>query len=215
MLQRARCYAGARLDAGAKASHLRTTTRMAEPYHRSLELQRCIVAAQLSNFARSLSVETAFTVLAMARSLKAAGKDVVELEIGDSPFDSTAAARAGGMEAIEDNQTHYCPSPGLPEFREAAAEFVRDGVRHPGRAREHRGRPGRQGVRAVLLRGLLEPRRRRAGLQPAFPDLRPEHRAPRRARRADAADGRRTASARPSPTSSGSSTTTRRRAPSS
>src|SRR5688500_19877502 len=51
------------------------------------------------NFARSLSVETAFTVLAIARSLKAAGKDVIELEIGDSPFDSTAAARAGGMDA--------------------------------------------------------------------------------------------------------------------
>jgi aspartate aminotransferase len=83
------------------------------------------VSAQLSNFARSLSVETAFTVLALARSLKAAGKDVVELEIGDSPFDSTASARAGGMEAIKNNQTHYCPSPGIPEFRAAAAEFVR------------------------------------------------------------------------------------------
>jgi aspartate aminotransferase len=83
------------------------------------------VSAQLSNFARSLSVETAFTVLAIARALKAAGKDVVELEIGDSPFDSTAAARAGGIEAIKNNQSHYCPSPGIPEFRAAAAEFVR------------------------------------------------------------------------------------------
>ena len=81
--------------------------------------------SRLSNFARSLSVETAFTVLAIARSLKASGKDVVELEIGDSPFDSTAAARAGGMEAIQNNQSHYCPSPGIPEFRAAAAEFVR------------------------------------------------------------------------------------------
>jgi aspartate aminotransferase len=84
------------------------------------------VSARLSHFARSLSVETAFTVLALARSLKAAGKDVVELEIGDSPFDSTAAARAGGMDAIKNNQSHYCPSPGLPEFRAAAADFVRE-----------------------------------------------------------------------------------------
>jgi aspartate aminotransferase len=61
----------------------------------------------------------------MARTLKAAGKDVVELEIGDSPFDSTAGARAGGVEAIKNNQSHYCPSPGIPEFRAAAAEFVR------------------------------------------------------------------------------------------
>jgi aspartate aminotransferase len=84
------------------------------------------VSAQLSSFARSLSVETAFTVLAIARALKAAGKDVVELEIGDSPFDSTTAARAGGMEAIKNNQSHYCPSPGIPEFRQAAADFVRE-----------------------------------------------------------------------------------------
>ncbi|HEY5666111.1 MAG TPA: aminotransferase class I/II-fold pyridoxal phosphate-dependent enzyme [Gammaproteobacteria bacterium] len=79
---------------------------------------------QLSEFAKSLTVETAFTVLAVAKSLKAAGKDVVELEIGDSPFDSTENARTGGMDAIAANQTHYCPSPGIPEFRQAAAEFV-------------------------------------------------------------------------------------------
>ena len=152
------------------------------------------MSAQLSNFARSLSVETAFTVLAMARALKAAGKDVVELEIGDSPFDSTAAARAGGMEAIKNNQSHYCPSPGIPEFRAAAAEFVREEFDIPAEAEQHRRRPRRQGIRAVLLRGVLESRRRRARLQPVFSDVPAEHRAPRRARRADAAAGRRTAS---------------------
>ena len=48
--------------------------------------------APLSRFAENLSVETAFTVLAVAKKLQAAGKDVVELEIGDSPFDATAFA---------------------------------------------------------------------------------------------------------------------------
>jgi aspartate aminotransferase len=82
------------------------------------------VSAQFSDFAQSLSVETAFTVLAAAKALKAQGKDVVELEIGDSPFNSTASAKSSGIKAIEGNQSHYCPSPGLPEFREAAAKFV-------------------------------------------------------------------------------------------
>jgi aspartate aminotransferase len=82
------------------------------------------MVAQLSEFARSLNVETAFTVLAVAKKLKAAGKDVVELEIGDSPFNSTASAIESGLQAIRDNQSHYCPSPGLPEFREAAATFL-------------------------------------------------------------------------------------------
>ena len=39
-----------------------------------------------SQFARGLSTETAFDVLAVAKRLKAQGKDVIELQIGDSPF---------------------------------------------------------------------------------------------------------------------------------
>jgi aspartate aminotransferase len=71
-----------------------------------------------------LTAETAFTVLAAARALKARGKDIVELEIGDSPFPSTPHAKRAGILAIEENQTGYCPSLGLPEFRGAAAQFV-------------------------------------------------------------------------------------------
>ena len=80
--------------------------------------------ARLSALVQNLTAETAFTVLAAARALKAQGKDVVELEIGDSPFPSTPHAKRAGILAIEENQTGYCPSLGLPEFRMAAAEFV-------------------------------------------------------------------------------------------
>lgn len=82
------------------------------------------MAVGFSDFAQHVTVETAFNVLAMARKLKAQGKRVIELEIGDSPFPSTAAAKQGGTAAITSNQTHYCPSAGLPEFREAASRFV-------------------------------------------------------------------------------------------
>src|SRR5208282_1867496 len=77
--------------------------------------------ASLSRFAQGLSGETAFDVLAVARRLKAQGKDVIELQIGDSPFQSTASALEGGIKAIRDNQTHYCPSLGLTSLRETAA----------------------------------------------------------------------------------------------
>src|SRR6266404_60532 len=75
----------------------------------------------LSQFARGLSTETAFDVLAVARRLKAQGKDVIELQIGDSPFNSTASAIDAGLKAIKDNQSHYCPSLGLMSFRDAVA----------------------------------------------------------------------------------------------
>lgn len=92
------------------------------------------MAVTLSQFSRSLTVETAFSVLAVAKQLKAQGKDVVELEIGDSPFDSTASAKTSGVAAIEANQSHYCPSPGLPEFRAAAAHFVKSEFNIPAEA---------------------------------------------------------------------------------
>jgi len=115
------------------------------------------MAVQLSEFARSLTVETAFTVLGVAKALKASGKDVIELEIGDSPFDSTAAARAGGISAIENNQSHYCPSPGIPEFRAAAAEFVRDEFAIPAKAENIVAGPGAKVFEQFFCEAFLNP----------------------------------------------------------
>jgi aspartate aminotransferase len=79
----------------------------------------------LSAFVQGLRAETAFDVLAVAQRLKAAGKDVVELQIGDSPFPSTRHAREAGVRAIEGGATHYCPSLGVPDFREVVAANYR------------------------------------------------------------------------------------------
>lgn len=115
------------------------------------------MTVQLSEFARSLTVETAFTVLAIAKSLKANGKDVVELEIGDSPFDTTAGARDGGIEAIENHQTHYCPSPGIPEFRQAAAKFVRSEFGIPAEAENIVAGPGAKVFEQFFCEAVLNP----------------------------------------------------------
>ena len=80
---------------------------------------------QSSRFANSLTAETAFDVLAVAKRLKAAGKDVIELQIGDSPYPSSSSAIEAGIRAIRDGATHYCPSMGMPEFRESIAENYR------------------------------------------------------------------------------------------
>ena len=115
------------------------------------------MTVKLSEFARSLTVETAFTVLAIAKSLKANGKDVVELEIGDSPFDSTAAARDGGIAAIENHQTHYCPSPGIAEFRQAAAKFVRSEFDIPAEAQNIVAGPGAKVFEQFFCEAVLNP----------------------------------------------------------
>ena len=80
--------------------------------------------ASFSQFASSVDVESAFSVLAIAKRLIAAGKDVIELEIGDSPFPTPPKAIEAGVQAIRDGHSRYGPSLGIMEFRKAAAEYV-------------------------------------------------------------------------------------------
>lgn len=115
------------------------------------------MSVALSDFARQLSVETAFSVLAIAKSLKAAGKDVVELEIGDSPFESTHSAKAAGVSAIEQNQSHYCPSPGLPAFREGAARFLKREFGIPAEAKHIIVAPGAKVFEQFFCEAFLNP----------------------------------------------------------
>ena len=49
-------------------------SRTNDQYPRTLAIRKGPVTAQLSQFARSLSVETAFTVLAVAKTLKGGRK---------------------------------------------------------------------------------------------------------------------------------------------
>jgi aspartate aminotransferase len=82
------------------------------------------MSIRFSDFASSIRVETAFSVLAVAKRLAAEGKDVIELEIGDSPFPTPPAAVEAAFRAIRAGQTRYAPSLGLPELRAAAAAYV-------------------------------------------------------------------------------------------
>lgn len=77
----------------------------------------------VSSFAQGLTVETAFDVLAIAQKLKAGGKDVIFLQIGDSPFPTTAHAKKAAIDAVNTDQSHYCASRGLLSFRESIARF--------------------------------------------------------------------------------------------
>ena len=71
-----------------------------------------------------LGTETAFEVLVKARALEAQGRDVVHLEIGEPDFDTPPHVIAAGKQALDEGYTHYGPSAGLPELREAIAADV-------------------------------------------------------------------------------------------
>ena len=69
---------------------------------------------------------TAFSVLARARAMERAGRDVIHLEIGEPDFDTPAHITEAGIAALRAGETHYCPAAGIAELREAvAAELSR------------------------------------------------------------------------------------------
>src|SRR5208337_966416 len=71
-----------------------------------------------------LGTETAFEVLAKARALEAQGKTIVHLEIGEPDFSTPDNIVEAAVEALRGGWTHYGPSAGLPELREAIANYV-------------------------------------------------------------------------------------------
>ena len=71
-----------------------------------------------------LGTETAFEVLVRARALERQGKNIIHLEIGEPDMDTPANVVEAGVDALRKGFTHYGPSAGLPELREAIAVDV-------------------------------------------------------------------------------------------
>ena len=79
---------------------------------------------KLATALERLGTETAFEVLARAKALEATGKRVIHLEIGEPDFDTAPHIVEAAAKALRDGQTHYCPAPGIPALREAAANHL-------------------------------------------------------------------------------------------
>jgi aspartate aminotransferase len=71
-----------------------------------------------------LGTETAFEVLAKARALERQGKHIVHLEIGEHDVDTPANVIEAATQALHKGWTHYGPSAGLPDLRQAIADEV-------------------------------------------------------------------------------------------
>ncbi len=71
-----------------------------------------------------LGTESAFVMLAKARALEAQGRSIIHLEVGEPDFDTPDHIKEAGIAAIRANRTHYTPSMGIAELRDAIAAHV-------------------------------------------------------------------------------------------
>jgi aspartate/methionine/tyrosine aminotransferase len=73
---------------------------------------------------QKLESEGAYVVLAKAKALERQGKSIIHLQIGEPDFDTPKNIIDAAIKAMQSGQTHYAPSAGIPEAREAAAEYL-------------------------------------------------------------------------------------------
>ena len=81
----------------------------------------------ISNRILQMSESETLAMTQIARELKAQGKDVISLSIGEPDFNTPEAVKEAAKKAIDENFTHYPPVPGYADLREAISKkFLRD-----------------------------------------------------------------------------------------
>jgi len=83
--------------------------------------------SRISNRLLALSESETLAMARRTRELKAQGKDIVSLSLGEPDYDTPDFIKEAAIQAIHDNVTHYPPVAGFPELREVISKkFKRD-----------------------------------------------------------------------------------------
>lgn len=84
-------------------------------------------ALPISRLVSEMQESATLKMAKMARELKAQGKDVIDLSLGEPDFDTPVHIKEAAKKALDDGYTKYTPVNGLPELRQAiAAKLSRD-----------------------------------------------------------------------------------------
>ncbi|NPA50787.1 MAG: pyridoxal phosphate-dependent aminotransferase [Epsilonproteobacteria bacterium] len=79
----------------------------------------------LSRRIRSLSPSMTMEITALAKELKAQGRDVLSFSAGEPDFDTPQKIKDAAIDAINSGFTHYTQVAGIPELREAIANKLK------------------------------------------------------------------------------------------
>lgn len=109
--------------------------------------------------------EAAFDVLAKARNWERKGKRILHFEIGEPDFETQQHVCDEVTEAMRKGYTHYTPSAGLMELREAVTDYVGETRGFQPRTDQVLITPGAKPVIFYTMTSLVDP-----GDEVIFPD---------------------------------------------
>src|SRR6185437_9351609 len=124
---------------------------------------------KLAERMQRIGVESAFDVLVRARALEAQGRSVIHLEIGEPDFPTPSHVVEAAKKALDEGWTHYGPTQGLPELREAIAAHVSETRGISVSAKNVSVVPGGKPIIFFPMLALLEPGDEVIYPNPGFP----------------------------------------------
>jgi aspartate aminotransferase len=91
---------------------------------------------RLSPLVKTLKPSPTLAVNALAQQLRAEGKQIIDLSVGEPDFDTPTAICEAAKLALDQGKTKYTPVPGIPALRDAICRYLqkRIGISY---AREH------------------------------------------------------------------------------
>src|SRR5262249_21057034 len=139
------------------------------PYNSATTPQEDNAAMRFAPSMSRLGTESAFEVLARARALERQGREIVHLEIGEPDFDTPAHIKDAAKQALDAGATHYGPSAGLAEVREAIAKHIAETRGVPVMPEEVVVTPGAKPIMFFTILALVAPGDEVIYPNPGFP----------------------------------------------
>lgn len=124
---------------------------------------------QLSTRIQQISPFYVMDILAQAQQLEAAGHRVIHLEVGEPDFTTPAAVKCAAKQAIDNDQTFYTPASGLPELRQAIADYYASRFSLTLDAHNILVTPGASGALQLALAAVINPGQKVLMADPGYP----------------------------------------------
>ena len=90
-----------------------------------MQTSTILPSMELSDRAKSIPPSITLAISAQVKELKAAGKQVIAFGAGEPDFDTPEKISQAAIDALLSGATHYMPSSGTPDAREAIANKLR------------------------------------------------------------------------------------------
>jgi aspartate/methionine/tyrosine aminotransferase len=128
-----------------------------------------VLASGLAQRSKDIDPFYVMDILAQAKKLEKQGQDIIHMEVGEPDFETPQPIIEAGIAALKAGKTHYTPALGLPELREAIANWYQTQYQVTVSPNRIVVTPGASGALLLVMGALLERDKKVLLADPGYP----------------------------------------------